>query len=224
MAQAAIGAGASLLGGILTNKAAGKASKAQQQSFQQAQALVKDAQGQYLPWLQAGAGALGDQQKFLSGDWSGFENSPAYKYALDQMIKGSDRSAAARGGLYSGGHQLDLAQSMNGIASQNAMNYWNQLQQLSGGGMSAAGGYGDLAGSLAGFYTGQGQAKAQGINDKNNNWLNTLGGLTGAASDYFGGRTPDTTGTAYGGGANASQFGLPTPVDPYANTNWGWKW
>jgi hypothetical protein len=103
-----------------------------------------------MPWMQAGQDALGRQQAFLDGDMSGFENSAMYRFARDQMAQGSERSAAARGGLNSGRFQVDLASQMNGLAGQHANTYWNQLAGRAGQGQATASGLGALGANMAG--------------------------------------------------------------------------
>lgn len=60
-----------------------------------------------------------------------FRRSPDYQFAMDEAIKGADRSAAARGGLISGGQQAGVARLASGLATQNFGNYFDRLKQLS---------------------------------------------------------------------------------------------
>jgi hypothetical protein len=93
-----------------------------------------------MPWLVAGQNALARQRALLEGDYSGFESSPDYLYARQEMTQAGDRSAAARGGLYSGGYQADLAERIGGLASQNLNSYWNKLAGQAGQGQMTASG------------------------------------------------------------------------------------
>ena len=102
-----------------------------------------------MPWLQAGQEALGMQQRFLAGDFSGFERSPDYAYALQEGFKGLDRGAAAAGGLWSGGADADRIKLGQGLATQNANNYWNRLAGLSNTGQTTAGNLGSLGANMA---------------------------------------------------------------------------
>ncbi len=106
------------------------------------------------PFLNAGYDALDRQKAFLNGDWSGFQNSPDYKFALDQGIKGLDRSAAARGRLESGGYGEDLTRFAQGLATQNADNYWNKLAGRAGQGQTTAGNLQALGQSTANGMSG----------------------------------------------------------------------
>ena len=101
------------------------------------------------PWMQAGQSALTQMQALNAGDFTGFKNSPDYQYARDQMQQGIERGAAMRGSLYSGGTNVDLANALNGIASQNYNNFYNRLADLSGTGRSTASGLGGLGMNMA---------------------------------------------------------------------------
>jgi hypothetical protein len=188
----AIGAIGSIAGGILGNNAAEDAQDAQTEA---AQAAIAEQRRQYdqsradqMPFMQYGQSQLGGLQALANGDYSGFQNSPDYKYAREQMIYGQDHSAAARGRLQSGGYALDLAKGLNGLASQNLGNYRSSLQWGAGLGQNAAAGVGNLgaqaAGNIGSAYGQIGQAGAQGAYDRANSWGNALNGLGQAATTY----------------------------------------
>src|SRR5688572_29587105 len=80
------------------------------------------------PWLNAGTGALAQMQQLNSGNFSSFKESPDYQFTLEQGLQGLDRSAAARGGLYSGGQQADVLNYATGLASQQYGNFYNRLR------------------------------------------------------------------------------------------------
>jgi hypothetical protein len=111
-----------------------------------------------LPFLNAGYDALDRQNAFLNGDWSGFENSPDYKFRMDQGVKTLDRSAASHGRLMSGGYGEDLTTFAQGTAAQGANDYWNKLAGRAGQGMTTAQ-------SLQGL----GQSTANGMSNAFNN-------------------------------------------------------
>ena len=156
--ETAIGAGTSLLGGFLGNNAANNAQDAQTQA---SEAAIAEQRRQYdqsrqdqQPFMQFGQGQLGGLQALAGGDYSGFQNSPDYKYAREQMIYGQDHSASARGRLQSGGYAMDLAQGLNGLASQNLGNYRSGLQWGAQLGQQSANGLANL-GAHAGQSIGQ---------------------------------------------------------------------
>lgn len=194
MPAAIIPAVGAIGGALISSKASKSAAKAQTQAADQATA---EQQRQYdlsrqdqMPWLQTGTWALDQQKKALGGDWSGFQNSPDYQFALDQGFKGLDRSAAAKGRLYSGGYGEDLTKFGQGLATQNYQNYMNNLGRLSNTGQSTASGLGllgaNFANNAAQNTIGAGQARASGYMDQGNAYGNAFNQLGGLAGNYFG--------------------------------------
>lgn len=194
MPAAAIGAIGAIGGGLIANKGAKDAAKAQTKA---ADTATAEQRRQYdithadqMPWLQTGTWALDQQKKALTGDWSGFMQSPDYQYALDQGFKGLDRSAAARGRLYSGGYGEDLTKFGQGLATQNYGNYMNRLAGLSNTGQTTANSLGVLganyANNAAQNTIGAGNARASGYINQANSYGNALNQLGGIAGNYFG--------------------------------------
>lgn len=143
---AAIGAGASIYAG---NKASGAAKGASNANIAEQQRQFDQLQANQQPYMQFGQSQLGGLNSLMSGDYSGFQNSPDYQYARQQMIYGQDHSAAAHGRLNSGGYALDLAQGLNGLASQNLGNYRGALQWGANLGQNAAAGVGQAGQNMA---------------------------------------------------------------------------
>lgn len=101
--------------------------------------------------------------------------SPAVQFRMQQAQRALERGAAARGGLFGGAHQRQLAEYMQGLASQE---YENEAQrrfreaQLLQSGLQSLGGYGLNAATSAaqmrqregemraGIRTGSGAAEA----------------------------------------------------------------
>lgn len=67
-----------------------------------------------------------------------YKASPGYQYLLDQTLKGTERSAAARGGLLGGNVALELQKNAAGLASTDYQNQFNNLSTLSQQGLGAA--------------------------------------------------------------------------------------
>lgn len=114
--------------------AAKKAGQAQRSAAeatmdQQAQ-LYQDSLARSQPYEQAGTDALNQLSQINAGNYSAFENSPDYLYAQQAGLQGLDRSAAARGGLFSGGADADRIAFSSGLATQNLGNYTNRLQNM----------------------------------------------------------------------------------------------
>lgn len=198
MSFVAVGAiGGAVIGAVgsnmAANKQAGAAKNAAQAQLQAAQLATDEQQREFdqsrtdqLPFLQAGYGALTKENALLNGDYSGFQNSPDYQFALNQGIGALDKSAAARGSLYSGGHSQDLTQFAQGNANQFLNSYWNKLAGQAGQGQVTAGNLGTLganvAGNIGNYMTNAGNARASSFLQQGNiasqqigAWGNALG-------------------------------------------------
>ena len=83
-------------------------------------------------FLEPASGGIADINKTagtaLSYDdfMKNYTNTPAVKYQLDQMQRGQENSAAAKGGLLSGTNERALATINNGIVSQGANTAYNE--------------------------------------------------------------------------------------------------
>lgn len=200
------------------NKQAGAAKKAGNASERAAQAAIDQSNANYDrtktsldPYINAGNGALSQMQALNNGDFSSFKASPDYQFTLDQGVQASDRGAAARGSLYSGGHSADLMSLGQGLASQQYGNYYNRLQGLAGMGNSSALGLGSIgtgnAAAVGNF--GLAGAQAQGnaaIQGANSNTA-LVGNLSQALGQYLGQQGMNsssygTSGTNLGGTSN----------------------
>ncbi|MUV13594.1 hypothetical protein [Noviluteimonas gilva] len=150
----------------------------------------RDAQNRAdnLPFMQSAYGALGRQNDFLNGDYSGFMNSPDYKFRFDQGMQGLDRSAAARGGLYSGGHTADTIQYGQGMAAQGMNDYWAKLAGQAGQGYQAVANVGQMgqqgANAVGNAIMQNGANRASSYAQQGQNWQQTAGAL-GNAFTYW---------------------------------------
>lgn len=185
----ALGAGVSLIGGLIGNSSARRAGRAQQQAAQEARGLTQAARAGFDPYAQAGTQNLNRLNALMGGDYSGFQSSPDYLAAQEEGMKALDRGAAARGALYSGGADADRIRFGSNLASQQLGQYRNALAGLAGMGMQAQGSIADLYGREAGIVTGAGQDAANTAMQRGANWQNTLGNLWGFGSDWLGGRS-----------------------------------
>lgn len=184
-----IGTGLGALGSIWGGN---KAGKAMQGAANQANGVLTDTYNQGLgyfqPYQQAGGNALSQLNALNSGDYSGFNQSPDYLWAQQQGMQGLDRSAAARGALYSGGHTADTLNYNQGLATQNLGNYRNSLMGLAGMGQNAAGSMASLGANYGANYGNNLMAGAQGRASAYTNTGNMLAGLGAYAGDMWGGR------------------------------------
>lgn len=180
---AAIAAGGALIGSAMQSSAGKKGAESQAQA---SMAATEEQRRQYdqtrqdlMPWQEAGGWALGQQRNFLTGDTSGFENSPDYAFAVDQGFKGLNRGAAAVGNFGSGGADADRIALGQGLATQYAGNYWNRLAGLSNTGQTTAnqlGQFGQQNSAMAGQNAmNAANARASSYANTANAWGNAAG-------------------------------------------------
>jgi hypothetical protein len=179
--------GASLGGGVDASNAASKAADIQSRSADQATQLQRDIFNKQVelqqPYQQAGVNALNRMQ---SGDVMGMMD-PSYQFRLGEGMKALERSAAARGGLISGGALKAAQRYGQDFASTEFGNAYNRLAGLAGIGQTAT----NTMGSNAGQF---------GVNAGNN----MMAGANARASGYV-------------GGANALTGGLSNAANIYQN-------
>lgn len=217
----AIAAG-SVIGGALSNKGAKDAAKAQgaagDAAIYEQRAAREQFQQNIAPFLNAGQQALPQLNALASGDYSGFLNSPDYQFANQQGLQALDRSAAARGSLFSGGADADRIAFGQGLASQQLGTHRNYLMNLASMGQNAAVGAGtaaqNTANSIGSILQNQGQAQAAGAINSANSWGNALQGVAGAAGNYLGQR-----GSAY---QNATASPYSANQVQVGNNSWRW--
>jgi len=180
-AAAIVGVAASAYAANQQKKAAKGAANAVQRGADAATAeqarQYDQARQDQMPWMQAGQSALGQLSALAGGDFSGFYNSPDYQFNRDQGLQALDRSAAARGGMYSGGADADRMTFASGLASQEYGNHWNRLAGLANVGQATANNLGNLGANYAtnvgnNIMTGaNARASAYGQNAYANNML-----------------------------------------------------
>jgi hypothetical protein len=168
-----IGASASKSAASSQAAAADRAAELQNQQFQQ-------TRQDQMPWLKAGEQALNklipmtDYTKFGMDQ---FTADPGYAFRLSEGQKALDRSAAARGGLISGGALKAAQRYGQDMGSQEYMNAFNRyqtersaalnpLQSLAGVGQTAATNLGTMgaanAANVGNLITGGAAAQAAG--------------------------------------------------------------
>ena len=132
----AIGTGTAILGSALLGAAASRsASKTQAGAAQQAadvsQQQYEQTRQDLAPWRAAGEQALNklipmsDYTKFGMDQ---FQQDPGYAFRLSEGQKALDRSAAARGGLISGGALKAAGRYGQEMGSQEYQNAFNRYQ------------------------------------------------------------------------------------------------
>jgi len=124
---------------------------------------INEAIGQGVGGLQqfTGAGLQGQQlQAALAGlqGQEAFNNalidSPATRFLREQGEQAALRTAAARGGLGGGNVMKELSRFNTGLAAQDLQNQFDRAGALTGQGLQAAGGIGQLRSQQAGLSSG----------------------------------------------------------------------
>lgn len=222
IAAAVIGAGASLAGGLMGASAAGKASKAQVQASREAaaqqQAMFDKQVELQAPFREAGLSAQNKLMQYLGlsgapgeagyGKYAGdftmqdFTTDPGYAFRLAEGNKALDRTAAARGGLLSGGAMKAAQRYGQDMGSQEYMNAFNRyqtnranqlnpLQSLMGAGQTSANtlttAAGQLGSDLGQNALGAGNARASGYMGQANALTSALGTAVNQYTGMYGG-------------------------------------
>lgn len=211
MSWIAVGVGAgSLVAGVagsaISSNAASNAANTQAAAANNANSLQNQIYQQQLanqqPYLQAGTAALSQmqdpyfQQNFTAADMQ--SEDPGYDFRMQQGQQALERSAAAKGGLQSGGTLKALTQYSQDYASNefnNAYNRFTNTQNDRFGRLATIAGMGQGATNQAGAYgtnyanqSGQNtmdSANAQGAAGiaSANSWGNTLSSLGRSGMD-----------------------------------------
>lgn len=171
----AAGVGASLYGANLASDSAAEAARIQAQASADALAEEKRqfdlGQAAQMPWRTAGETALNSQVDLMGlgsqgaeGQLASLMSSPGYQFRLDEGQRALDRSASAKGGLFSGAAGRALTEYGQNYATNEYGNRLSQLSSLSGQGQSAASNqaaYGqNYAGNVSNLLTGGANAQA----------------------------------------------------------------
>lgn len=204
VASAVIGGAVSLVGAGMQADASNKAAQAQVDAADKNIAYQKEVDAQRRedsrPWREAGAKALADLQAgieagtFSMEGWE-FEKDPGYDFRLKQGTKALERSAAARGNLFSGALGKALTEYNQDFASneydrayaraagEKKTNY-NILAGMAGTGQQQvntdAGFNQQGANVIIGQQSNAGNALAQGYLGQGQAWGNGLNNLGGA--------------------------------------------
>lgn len=156
--------------------------------------------------------------KELLADPDSIQDSAAYQFRFDQGLQGADRSAAARGGLYSGGHSADLLKFGQGLASQEYADQWNRLANIATMGQNAAVQAGssmqNTANNIGNLYAQQGQNNANATIGRANAYGNALAGLSSIAGQYLGARSQPQPAQTTNWGAFTPTVSTQQPATP----------
>lgn len=194
-----LGAVATVGGALIGSRSTKKASQAQIDAANKSAELEKyifdQQRADQMPWLQAGQTALSDlalaNHTPFRFTYNELTADPGYQFRVDQANKALERSASARGGLFSGATGRSLAQLNQDMASQeynNAYNraytarndYLNRLASMAGLGQTTASNLGQAgqsyAGNVSNIYGQMANAQSALYGAQASNWNNALQG------------------------------------------------
>lgn len=204
----AIGTGVTTLAsGYMQSKAAGNAADKQADAARYSADIQKQMYDQTRqdqePWRNAGMAALGGLQDPSFNKTFGAEDmktlDPGYDFRMQEGQKALERSAAARGGLQSGGTLKALTNYSQDYASNefnnafnrfntNQNNRFNRLASIAGIGQTATGQTAQAGQAYAtgAANTAVGAANAGAANSiaQGNIWGSTLSGLSGVGNSW----------------------------------------
>lgn len=221
--------GGAVIGGIASNKAASTAASATENAANTAAASQERMFNKQVelqePWRQAGINALAQLGTGFSGKVDLTED-PGYAFRMSEGLKALDRSAAARGGLLSGGQLKGIQRFGQDLASQEYQNAYNRAltkynttAALAGVGQTAtnqlAGAAGNLGTNLANLQYGAGQSAGAARASGYMGMSNALTGAIGTGLNYYQNQNLLNRLLPQQGGGGASYPSM--AVDPYAN-------
>lgn len=177
-----VGGVAGLLG---SNSASGKINEGYNNALSNLTSTYNNSLGNYGSYLNLGNQANNGLSSLLSGDYSGFYNSPDYQSAMQSGTQALDRSAAAKGSLYSGGHSADLTAYGQNLANQYLNSYRNSLMGLSNTGLNAANGVSQLGANYSDDYSNLVLGKASNNAASSMNKYNSIGNIVGGIAGFF---------------------------------------
>jgi hypothetical protein len=200
-------------------EAAGAQRSASESAIAEQRRQQAEAERLLAPYMQAGTGALEQQQALLglagpeaqAAAIAQLEQSPQFQAMMQQGEEAILQNASATGGLRGGNTQAALAQFRPQLLSQLIQQQMAQLGGLAGmgqqGAMGAAGFGQQSAANIGNQFTAMGQAAAGGALAQGQGMSNLFGGVGGALGTLGGlgamGRGP----LAGGGGAGTGGGG-----------------
>lgn len=196
--SAAIGSQAARSAAKTQSSAANRAADLQQQQFERQVELQE-------PWRQAGITALNKltplATEYTPFGMNQFQQDPGYAFRMSEGMKALERSAAARGGLLSGGMLRGAQRYGQDLASQEYMNAFNRYQAERNARLNPLQ-------SLAGV----GQTATNQLGQAGQAMASNVGQALGAAAQ--------ARASGYIGGANALSQGLGTYLNYQQGQNY----
>ena len=140
-----------------------------------------------------------------------FRNQPGYQFAQQEMQRGTENSAAARGNLLSGATAKALQRNSMGLADQTFGDYMNRLASVSGqaqtqNAQNAA--YGaNVTGQMGSNLLTAGAARASGLQQSANAYGQMAGVIGGQVNNWYQQRQAQQTPAYTGNGTGAGSYG-----------------
>ena len=170
--------GSALLGASASKSAANTQAASADRSLDLQREMFNKQLELQQPFQEAGVNAL---NRMRSGDVMGMMD-PSYQFRLGEGMKALERSAAARGGLISGGALKAAQRYGQDFASNEFGNAYNRLASMAGLGQTATGAQSTAAGQFGAnagnLMTGAGAARASG-------YVGGANALTGGLNQYM---------------------------------------
>ena len=130
-----------------------------------------------------------------------FKADPGYQFRIDEGMRSLENSAAARGGLLSGGFAKAVTKYSQDMASQEYGNIFNRLATIAGygqvattGSQNAATNYGGAVANASQGVSNAGAYRASGYIGQGNSWSNAVNEMATAFGNWgnFGGGSDGT--------------------------------
>ena len=216
--------GSALLGSSSAKKAASaQADAANRAADLQMQQFERQVELQE-PWRQAGITALNKltplATEYTPFGMQQFQQDPGYAFRMQEGMKALERSAAARGGLLSGGMLKGAQQYGQDLASQEYMNAFNRyqaernarlnpLQSLAGIGQTATNQLGQAGQTMAGNV---GQALGAAAQARASGYVGGANALSQGLGTYLN----YSQGQNFLNALRPQQAGAPAPITDYS--------
>jgi hypothetical protein len=187
VAAAGVTAAAGLASSYMQSQTAKRGQDQAQAALQQGRDI---ATNQLSPWATTGQPANQQESDLLGlngqpaadAAMATYQQSPGYTWQLGQGVRAVNASAAANEMTRSGATMKALDTFGQGLANTDFGNYWNRLQQLSSGGLSAATG---IANAGVGVGTNIASTDVGAANAQSSIYGNTAQGFGNAANTLF---------------------------------------
>jgi hypothetical protein len=195
-----VAAGSAIVGSLISSSASKKAAQTQADAANRASDLqyqqYQEDVARQKPFYDVGVNALPElveASKYTPFGMDQYKQDPGYAFRLAEGQKALERTAAARGGLISGGALKAAERYGQDMGSQEYMNAFNRyqteraarlnpLQSMTGMGQTTANTLGAMGSTMA---TNVGQNYQSAANARASGYVGQANAFTGAANQYL---------------------------------------